>query len=279
MRGLSRNVQTGTNVQQSLMATLPEQQDDHRCSWYGTQRQADRARWYDGGDGSFTIAGAMACDSVFLLNGVAITENIRGQPFTPLHRRCDPGDDRFNLGDLCDTGRFGGGLVNAITKSGGNQFSGSYRLGMNNDNWRTTTPFNEPKLDKVVPTHDTIGGPIFKTLWFFNAGRFRTAEESRQTFITNLSYPRTDERSDTKETHIHGVAGQVVKGSFTKIQQAINNANFQNVMDLRSLYVQDQPQDLLSLNYNGVFGTNLFLEGRNRSATSRPTSAAPAQPI
>ena len=33
-------------------------------------------------------------------------------------------------------------------------------------------------------------------------------------------------------------------------------------MDLRSLYVQDQPQDLLSLNYNGVFGTNRFLEGQ-----------------
>ncbi len=56
--------------------------------------------------------------------------------------------------------------------------------------------------------------------------------------------------------------GQVVKGSYTKIQQAINNANFQNVMDTRSLYNQDQPQDLLSLNYNGVLGTKLFLEGQ-----------------
>ena len=91
----------------------------------------------------------------------------------------------------------------------------------------------------------------------------RTAEESRQTFITNLSYPRTDEekRYEGKLTYTV-LPGQVVKGSFTKIQQAINNANFQNVMDLRSLYVQDQPQDLLSLNYNGVFGTNLFLEGQ-----------------
>ena len=26
--------------------------------------------------------------------------------------------------------------------------------------------------------------------------------------------------------------------------------------------MQEQPQDLLSLNYNGVFGTNLFLEGQ-----------------
>ena len=33
-------------------------------------------------------------------------------------------------------------------------------------------------------------------------------------------------------------------------------------MDTRSLYNQEQPQDLLSLNYNGVMGTKLFLEGQ-----------------
>jgi hypothetical protein len=117
----------------------------------------------------------------------------------------------------------------------------------------------------VIPTHEyTIGGPVFKdVLWFFNAGRFRTAEESRQTFITNVSYPRTDgeKRYEGKLT-CTVLPGQVIKGSFTKIQQAVDNANFQNVMDTRSLYVQDQPQDLLSLNYNGVMSTKLFIEGQ-----------------
>ena len=104
-------------------------------------------------------------------------------------------------GISAEYGRFGGGLVNAITKSGGNQFSGSYRLGMNNDDWRATTPFNETKLDKVVPTHEyTIGGPIFKdALWFFNAGRFRTAGAvaSRPSSPTSrIRAPTT--RNDTK---------------------------------------------------------------------------------
>ena len=275
-RSFLGTVQTGTNVQQSLMATLPSSRTITAVLGMAPNVKPTGPGGTTGGDGSFTIAGAMAYDSVFLLNGVAITENIRGQPFSLFIEDAIQETTVSTSGISAEYGRFGGGLVNAITKSGGNQFSGSYRLGMNNDNWRTTTPFNEPKLDKVVPTHEyTIGGPIFKdVLWFFNAGRFRTAEESRQTFITNLSYPRTDEekRYEGKLTYTV-LPGQVVKGSFTKIQQAINNANFQNVMDLRSLYVQDQPQDLLSLNYNGVFGTNLFLEGQYS------TSAAPAQPI
>ena len=46
-RSFLGTVQTGTNVQQSLMATLPSSRTTHRCSWHGTQRQADRARWHE----------------------------------------------------------------------------------------------------------------------------------------------------------------------------------------------------------------------------------------
>ena len=73
--------------------------------------------------------------------------------------------------------------------------------------------------------------------------------------------PNDEKRYEGKLTYTV-MPGQVVKGSFTKIQQTITNNGFQNIMDTRSLYNQEQPQDLLSLNYNGVMGTNLFLEGQ-----------------
>ena len=264
-RSFAETVQTGTTLQQSLMSTLPSSRSLTAAMGMAPNVKATGPGGTTGGDGSFTIAGAMAYDSVFLLNGVAITENIRGQPFSLFIEDALQETTISTSGISAEYGRFGGGLVNAITKSGGNEFSGSYRLGINNDDWRAVTPFHETKLDKVVPTHEyTVGGPVVRnTLWFFNAGRFRTAEESRQTTVTNLSYPRTDEekRYEGKLTYTV-MPGQVVKGSYTKIQQAINNANFQNVMDTRSLYVQDQPQDLLSLNYNGVMGNKLFLEGQ-----------------
>jgi hypothetical protein len=264
-RSFAETVQTGTTMQQSLMSSLPSSRSLTAAIGMAPNVKATGPGGQSGGDGSFTIAGAMAYDSVFLLNGVAITENIRGQPFTLFIEDALQETTVSTSGISAEYGRFGGGLVNAITKSGGDQFSGSYRLGMNNDNWRSVTPFHETKLDKVVPTHEyTIGGPIVKNaLWFFNAGRFRTAEEGRQTVVTSVSYPRTDDEKRYEGKLTYTVRpGQVVKGSYTKIQQAITNANFQNVMDTRSLYVQDQPQDLLSLNYNGVLGTKLFLEGQ-----------------
>ena len=49
-------------------------------------------------------------------------------------------------GVSAEYGRFGGGVVNVITKSGGNQFAGSFRDTLNNDNWRTLTPFETGQL-------------------------------------------------------------------------------------------------------------------------------------
>ena len=91
-----------------------------------------------GPSGAYTIAGAMSFESLYMVNGVTANENVRGQPTT------------FNLyiedaiqetvvatdGVSAEYGRFSGGLVNIITKSGGNSFHGSFRDTLNNDDWR-----------------------------------------------------------------------------------------------------------------------------------------------
>jgi hypothetical protein len=265
-RSFLQTVQSGTNVKQSLLSTLPSNRTLGAAIALAPNVKATGPTGGSGADGAFTVAGAMSYDSVFLLNGVAITENLRGQPYNLFIEDAIQETTVSTSGISAEYGRFGGGLVNAITKSGGNQFSGSYRLGMNNDDWRALTPYpGDTKLDKVVPTHEyTIGGPIFKdVLWFFNAGRFQTQEQSLQTNVTNISYPRTSDEKRYEGKLTYTVRpGQVVKGSFTKVQQAIVNTSFATIMDTRSLYNQEQPQDLLSLNYNGVLGTTLFLEGQ-----------------
>ena len=65
-------------------------------------------------------------------------------------------------------GRFSGGVVNAITKSGGNSFSGSGRVNFTNPSWVTAIPFEVSKgsaktahPDSVQKTYEgTFGGPI-----------------------------------------------------------------------------------------------------------------------
>jgi outer membrane receptor for ferrienterochelin and colicin len=103
-------------------------------------------------------------------------------------------------GVSAEYGRFGGGVVNMITKSGGNQFTGSFRDSFNNDRWRTLVPnrsgdafsgeTDASRVDDVVPTYEyTVGGPIVKDrLWFFTAGRLQEQATARQLVITNIPY-------------------------------------------------------------------------------------------
>ena len=261
-----RTAQISTEVSQDLMSALPSTRSLTAAALMAPNvRATGPVGGSSGSDGSLVIGGAMGYESLYLLNGVAITENVRGQPLSPFIEDAIQSTTVSTGGISAEYGRFGGGVVNLLTKSGGNRFSGSYRLSLANDDWRATTPFHETKLDDTIPTHEfTIGGPVYRDqLWFFTAGRFRETQESRQTVVTLLSYPRLDneKRYEYKLTY-SPLNGQTVRGSFTKIDQKVTNNNFQNIMDLQSLFDQSQPQDLLSLNYNGVFGTSLTVEGQ-----------------
>jgi hypothetical protein len=258
--------QVATNVKQELMSTLPTSRTLVASVLMAPNVKASGPNNTNGADGSLMISGAMSFESLYMVNGVAITENLRGQPFTLFIEDALQETTISTAGISAEYGRFGGGMVNAITKSGGNRFSGSFRNSFNNDDWRTTTPFNEPKLNKTIPTYEyTIGGPVIRDrVWFFTAGRLQKQEEGRQTFITNLSYPRiSDEKRYEAKITYSATTNHSVRGSYMKINQQITNNNFQNAMDLASLYNQGQPQDLLSLNYNGIFGNSLTVEGQH----------------
>jgi Carboxypeptidase regulatory-like domain/TonB-dependent Receptor Plug Domain len=255
-----------TGYRQELMETLPSSRTLAAAVLLAPNVHATGPNNTNGADGSIAIAGAMSFDSLYMVNGVAVTENVRGQPFTLFIEDAIQETTVSTGGISAEYGRFGGGLVNAITKSGGNSFSGSYRQSFNNDNWRTVSPFpGETKLDKVVPTYEyTLGGPILRNnLWFFTAGRFQKQEQARQTVATVIPYAfGTDEKRFEGKLTYSLDDSQTIRGSFAKIQTDVINNNFQNVMDVRSLYTQKQPQDLLSLNYNRIVGTRLAIEGQ-----------------
>ncbi len=83
-------------------------------------------------------------------------------------------------GVSAEYGRFTGGVINAVTKQGGNSFCGSFRVSLNNDDWQAQPPIPANYNDMVVPTYEaTLGGPIWKDkIWFFGAGRYVENETS-----------------------------------------------------------------------------------------------------
>ena len=67
-------------------------------------------------------------------------------------------------GVSAEYGRFSGGVVNVITKSGGNLFSGAFRSNFTNPAWSVETPLEKSagttRASKLSPTYEaTLGRP------------------------------------------------------------------------------------------------------------------------
>ena len=227
-----------------------------------------------GPGGSFSVAGSMSFENLYMVNGVSVNENLRGQALDLVIEDALQETTVATAGVSAEFGRFGGGVVNMVTKSGGNEFSGTFRETLTNDDWRALVPkrpndpfANDSKLDDVVPTHEyTFGGPVIRDrVWFFTAGRMQTNAINRQLVITNIPYVFTDksQRYEGKLTYSLD-SNHRFQGAFTKINRDVTNdtASTATSMDLASLFDRSQPEDLFTLNYTGVITPNFFIEGR-----------------
>jgi outer membrane receptor protein involved in Fe transport len=267
---LTQTAQVATNFSQDLIASLPTNRDINAYLLLAP------AVHPTGPNGGYSIAGSTSFDSLYLVNGVTVNENLRGQANDLYIEDAIQETTVATAGISAEYGRFSGGVVNVVTKSGGNTFSGSFRESLFNDRWRTLTPFEETaiaadpshrelRVDKTVPTHEyTIGGPILRDkLWFFTAGRLQTQSEGRSLVATNIPYTfkRPTQRYEAKGT-LSLTSNHRFQGAYTKVldEQQNNTFNTAASMDLNSLYTRKTPQDLSVVNYSGVLTSRLFVE-------------------
>ena len=87
--------------------------------------------------GQVTISGGFAYDNVFLIDGVDANDNLFGTSNPVFIEDAIADTQVLTSGISAEYGRFSGGVVNVITKSGGNEFSGSVRVNYTNDDWRS----------------------------------------------------------------------------------------------------------------------------------------------
>ena len=215
-----------------------------------------------------TIAGSTAYDNVFMLNGVDINDNVFG---TPNGLYTEDAIQEVNVltgGISAEWGRFAGGVINIVTKSGGNSFSGSFRENFSNPKWIDETPReranNVVHQDVLSKYHEgTFGGPIkVDRLWFFSAGRYQR-DPTPNTFVqTGGSYTRVDttKRGEIKLTGTLA-PNQTLSGDFTTnsvLQKDRPSLNATSSLDRTVLVDGKFPNTLFVTTYNGVLSQKFF---------------------
>ena len=260
----AETAQVTTNFKQDLMATLPSNRTIDAVLVMAPSVHPTGPR------GAYTINGSQSYENIYMMNGAVINENLRGMPMTPYIEDAIQEITVSSAAISAEYGRFAGGVVTAVTKSGGNNYSGSFRTTFANDNWRSLTPFQVNQLragtersllkaDKVVPTYEaTFGGPVAQDkLWYFAALRSQEQVERRSTVGTLIPYERRndEQRYEGKVTYTPKT-GHSLQGSFFKLNQTLFNFTGSNVADLESLTPQGQPQTMVSAQYTGVVTRN-----------------------
>ena len=227
----------------------------------------------DGPNNQIVINGAQSFDNLYLVNGVVVNDTIRGQPQAAVIEDAIQETTLLTGGISAEYGRFTGGVVNTITKSGGNEFSGSLRDNLSNDKWASKTAFHDPvsgvgeadHLSKINPVYEsTLGGRIVRDrLWFFAAGRKENSSISNQTVGLNLPYTTAGDQK-RYEVKLTGnlTSKHTLVGSYLKVQDVSSGTKFGNIVDLASLRSVGNPIKLTAFHYDGILTSNLLVEGQ-----------------
>jgi hypothetical protein len=227
--------------------------------------------------GQVTIGGAFAYDNVFLLNGVDVNDNLFGTANPLVIEDALQEIQVLTNGISAEYGRFSGGVINAITKSGGNTFSGSWRTDVTNNDWQDESLVEKnaiargtgaPHIDDTILLHTaTLGGPVVKDrLWFFGAYRYDNGATPNVLSVTGVPYTTTvkNRRYEGKLTGRiaanHNVQVDYIKQTNQDGDRASINTTAS--MDLATLVDRETPADLIVARYDGALSSNVFVEAQ-----------------
>ncbi|HEV7765245.1 MAG TPA: carboxypeptidase regulatory-like domain-containing protein [Thermoanaerobaculia bacterium] len=232
-------------------------------------------------NGQLQISGGPGYDNLVLVNGVVVTENTRGQ-MRPMYVEDAIQETTVLTGAIsAEFGRFSGGVVSTITKSGGNELDASLRDSLSSPRWSAQTPAGEARESSLSHVWEgTLGGFMLRDrLWFFTAGRWAKNDTARQTIAVPafanpastagpaISYVEgNDQKRYEGKLTAQLASSHNVTGSYFAIDTQGGNVRFNNnVYDEASLTTRDDPESLVGIRYDGMLAANAMPEGQYSS--------------
>ena len=220
-------------------------------------------------DGQLTINGGFGYDNAFLIDGVDVNDNIFGTANNLFIEDAIEETQVLTSGISAEYGRFSGGVVNAITKSGSNTLSGSFRTNLYKPNWTGRTPFEvDNGIERSGPLADnstyetTVGGPIVEDrLWFYYANRVERSATVETFDESGVGYDRAlnNDRNLFKLTGSLA-PGHQLEGSYMRNSTDDTGPTFGFTIDPAGLRTRQVPNDLMVATYRGAATSNVFAE-------------------
>ena len=216
-----------------------------------------------------TVSGAFAYDNVFLMNGVDINDNVLGTPNNLFIEDAIQEVQVLGSSVSAEYGRFSGGVINVITRSGGNAFSGTFRTNLTNPAWIAETPFERAagtsRPSKLSPTYEfTTGGPVVRDrLWFFGGARAERTTNSTVFAQTRIPYTSTNDNTRYEGKLTGTIArGQTLQGMFIDNHTDLHQPSLGASIDPATITSPSTPNRIVGATWRGMLGARTFAEAQ-----------------
>lgn len=231
-----------------------------------------------------TIRGAQNTQVQYLVDGVDVADPVTGGFSAQLNEDMLSEVQVLDGGISAKYGRFTGGVVQAVTKSGTNEFEGIARFSFRNPAWAAYNPRDRGALgDKTFPDANNIqqniviSGPIIKDHLFFVVGYRAQAPFARVNALQTTAPPEfgggvpyrattTDDRKDIKlDWQITPSQRVYAQYNKTEIDQAGRDyaaAFFGGSTSIATLSNQPNTFSYRAFGYQGQLSDNLILNIR-----------------
>lgn len=290
------DVKTSTNISSEMMDVLPRftrGMDTAALLAPGVATNSTQG-------GRVQIRGGQTTGNRFMLNGTDIADNV----FANSDGRGYYVDDSVAEMQVISSpvnakfGGFTGGVINAVTKVGGNDFQGIFRANLSRGSWSAIAPLGMrpgPTAAKPNPGTDLqnraytlwVGGPIIKDKLWFAASTKLDPSQATGNNLSDVSGLLTGDSPTTARgpgwvPSTTGQAFNVISSTQfyeVKLTYAINSnhslelAGNRNVNDQQNRFYVASPDpttlvpqkninEYQTLGYRGLFGSNLTVEAR-----------------
>ena len=216
-----------------------------------------------------TMSGGFAYDNLFLMNGVDINDNVLGTPNNLFIEDAIQEVQVLTSGISAEYGRFGGGIVNIITRSGGNAVSGAFRTNVSNPAWSRETPFERSagtsRTSKYSPTFEaTIGGPVRRDrLWFFGGARVERTTNQSSFAQTRIPFTTTNDNTRYEGKLTGTIApGHTLQGSAIDNRTDLRQPSLGASIDPATFTTPSTPNRIVAASWRGVLGGRTFAEAQ-----------------
>ncbi|GLH72084.1 Oar protein [Geothrix limicola] len=249
------NLPTGRSVE-NMMALAPGVVDSNTVNGYAQVR------------------GAMSSNNRFMLDGQEVSDSLYGNRGISV---IDDAIDEIQIITGAISAEYGdvdGGVINAVTKTGGNEFSGVFRSQMSNASWNAVKPFTTSASRALIPNklnHTdslSVGGYLIKDkLWFFLSGQQRNTStfqtiDAGSSVDAGKGYAQGDDdkRLQAKFTYLVN-QDHTLSFAYVTHREMVNNNDFL-AGELAALEPQLSQDSSWSLNWSANWASNLSMEAR-----------------